>query len=138
MDEKEAKEIGLKLVSRSKVATFGTINEEGCPEVRAMLKSANEGLKTIWFSTNTPSRKVGQISADPRACVYFVDNARYTGLRLSGTAEIVRDETTKEQQWQPWFSNYYAGPDDPDYSLIRFTTVWGSLYSRFRNVKFEP
>jgi len=138
IDETQAKADGLKLITRSKVAMLGTVGKDGFPEVRAMLKSENDGLKTIWLTTNASSRKVGQIQNDPRACIYFADNARFKGLRLIGNAEILLDPVSKRQQWQPWFGQYYKGPEDPDYALVRFTTDYGYYYSRFQNVEFKP
>ena len=52
----------------------------------------NEGLKTLWFSTNTSSRKISQIQRDAKACVYFVDFDAWMGLMLVGRAEILQDE----------------------------------------------
>jgi len=138
IDETQAKADGLKLVTRSKVAMLGTVAKDGFPEIRAMLKSGNDVLKTIWFTTNTSSRKVRQIQDDPRACIYFADKAHFKGLRLIGNAEILLDPASKRQQWQPWFEQYYKGPEDPDYALVRFTTEYGFYYSRFQNVEFKP
>ncbi len=137
ISEAQAKSDSLKLIERSKVATLATIGRNGFPEIRAMLKSGNDGMKTIWFSTNTSSRKVGQIQADPRACLYFVDNAHFKGLRLIGNAEILTDIADKRQLWQPWFEQYYKGPEDPDYAMIRFTATCGYYYSRFLNVELK-
>jgi general stress protein 26 len=134
----QAKADGLKLVGRSKVATLATIGKDGFPEIRAMLKTGNDGLKTIWFSTNASSRKVWQIRANPRACIYFVDNAHFKGLRLVGNAEILVDLADKRALWQPWFEQYYNGPEDPDYAMVRFTTKYGYYYSRFQNIEIKP
>lgn len=138
IDETQAKSDGLKLVTRSRSALLGTVGKDGFPEIRAMLKSGNDDLKMIWFTTNTSSRKVRQIQQDPRACIYFVDNAHFKGLRLIGNAEVLLDPDSKREQWQPWFAQYYKGPEDPDYALIRFTTDYGYYYSRFQNVEFRP
>lgn len=138
MKEAQAIEEGLKLVGKSKVAMLGTLDEKGYPDIRAMLLSGHDGLETIWFSTNTSSPKVGEIKRDGKACVYFVDNSRFKGLRLSGKAEILTDPESKKGLWQEWFSNYYSGPDDPDYAMIRFTTEHGNYYSRFENTAFKP
>jgi general stress protein 26 len=138
ISETQAKADGLKLVARSKVALLGTVGKDGFPEIRAMLKSGNDDLKTILFTTNTSSRKVRQIRADPRACVYFTDNARFKGLRLIGNAEILLDPASKRELWLPWFEQYYKGPEDPDYALVRFTAESGYYYSRFQNVEFRP
>ncbi len=51
MKEKEAIQKALELVDRSTTAMLGTNDEEGHPEIRAMIKAETEGLKRIWFST---------------------------------------------------------------------------------------
>jgi general stress protein 26 len=138
IDEVQAKADGLKLIDRSKVAMLGTMGKDGFPEIRAMLKTGNDGLKTIWFSTNASSRKVRQIQEDSRACIYFADNARFKGLRLIGNAAIILGQEDKKSLWQDWFSQYYTGPEDPDYAMVRFTTEYGYYYSRFQNVGLKP
>ena len=73
MNSKEIYSEALDLANRSTIAMLGTNNESGYPNIKAMIKKENEGLKTIWFSTNTSSKRVSQIAKDPRTCVYFVD-----------------------------------------------------------------
>jgi general stress protein 26 len=51
ISESQAKADGLKLVARSMVAMLGTVGKDGFPEIRAMLKTGNDDLKTVWFST---------------------------------------------------------------------------------------
>jgi general stress protein 26 len=70
---------------------LGTNDEEGYPEIRAMIKVEAEGLKKIWFSTNTSSKKVEQLSKNSKACIYFVDFDKWMGLMLVGTCQILQD-----------------------------------------------
>jgi general stress protein 26 len=120
---------GLDLVSRSRIAMLTTIDGEGYPNTRAMIRMENEGLKTIWFSTNTSSRKIGQLASDPKACVYFVDFDKWMGLMLVGTAEILNDSESRNRLWREGYEKYYpGGVDDPDYSVLRFTAHRGRYY----------
>ena len=138
MKKENAIEKGLSLVNRSTIAMLGTNGDEGYPNIRAMIKMENEGLKTIWFSTNTSSRKIPQLKKNPKACVYFVDFDKWIGLMLVGTTEIRKDQQSRERLWRDGFEKYYPkGVNDPDYSVLRFTTQWGRYYHSLTHVTFE-
>ena len=117
---------------------LGTNGDEGHPNIRAMIKVENERLKTIWFATNTSSRKTAQIQRDARACVYFVDFDKWMGLMLIGTVETLQDAESKRRLWQEGWERYYPqGVDDPDYSVLRFETRWGRFYHGLSHANFE-
>ena len=138
----------VKIIQSSEcaqIATFGKDETEGFPEIRALLNLANPKkyprLKnkaisvdgetlTICFTTNTSSRKVRQLRANNKACLYFVLPKKYKGVSAIGTIEEVTDQSVKEDFWQTgWFIYYHKGAKDPDYTLLKFTTkylhCWG-------------
>lgn len=138
MKKENAIEKGLSLVNRSTIAMLGTNGDEGYPNIRAMIKMENEGLKTIWFSTNTSSRKIPQLKKNPKACVYFVDFDNWIGLMLVGTTEIRKDQQSRERLWRDGFEKYYPkGVNDPDYSVLRFVANWGRYYHSLTHITFE-
>jgi general stress protein 26 len=138
MDKEEAKKKGLQLVKRSKVVMLGTNGEYGYPNIKALLKAENEGLYKIWFSTNTSSKRVEQIRKSNKACVYFVNKFLFKGLMLVGDVELYNDIETKRRFWQKGDKKYYPlGIEDPDYTVVCFTTKWGNYYSWQKNVTFE-
>jgi general stress protein 26 len=138
MDQQEAIGKALALVSRSEIAMLGTNGDDGYPNIKAMINMEHQGLKEVWFSTNTSSRRVGQLLRDPRACVYYVDFERWMGLMLVGTVEVLQDVESKERLWRAGFEKYYPlGVTDPDYSVLHFTAEWGNFYHALSNVTFE-
>ncbi|MBA7606492.1 hypothetical protein ES703_13641 [subsurface metagenome] len=138
MTKEETVDKALVLVDRSEIAMLGTIGDKGSPNIRAMIKMENEGLKKIWFSTNTSSEKIPQLKANPKACVYFIDLDKWMGLMLIGTMEILQDSESRQQCWREGFEKYYPqGVDDPDYSVLRFTAQWGKYYHSLTHVTFE-
>lgn len=138
MSVEKAMEEGLALVERSQIAILTTIDSEGYPNTRAMLRMENEGLKTVWFSTNTSSRKIAQLSVNTRACVYFVDFEKWMGLMLVGDAEILHDAEFRKRLWREGFEKYYPrGVDDPDYSVLRFTAHRGRFYHALTHADLE-
>ena len=103
-----------------------------------MIKRENEGLKTVWFSTNTSSKRVPKIMKNPKTCVYFVDFAQWKGLMLVGTMEVLQDPESKKRLWEDNDIRYYPkGVTDPDYTVMRFTTEWGNYYHKLSNVTFN-
>ena len=97
----------------------------------------NEGLDTLWFSTNSSSKRVAQLRKDPRACVYLVDTEKMQGLMLVGLAEVLDDAESRERLWRDGFEMYYPlGVTDPDYSVIRFTAESGNYYHGLCNTDF--
>lgn len=138
MQQEEAIREALSLANRSAIAMLGTNGDDGYPNIKAMLKTENEDLKVIWFSTNTSSRRVAQLNRDSRACVYFVDFDQMKGLMLVGNVEVLQDIESKKWLWREGFERYYPlGVTDPDYSVLRFTPRWGNYYHALSNVTFE-
>ena len=138
MDKETAIEQALALADRSGIVMLGTNGNDGTPNIKAMLKMENEGLKTVWLSTNTSSRRGGQLLRDPKACLYFVDMEKWMGLMLVGEMEVLQDAGSRQRLWREGFEKYYSlGVDDPDYTVLRFTARWGNYYHGLTNVTFE-
>jgi general stress protein 26 len=138
MEKHEAVAESLELVQRSSLALVGSNGDGGFPNVKAMIKADHEGLKRIWFSTNTSSRRIAQFRRDPKACAYFLDSEAWKGLMLVGEMEILQDAESRRRLWKPGDERYYPlGVDDPDYSVLRFTAAWGNFYHSLANVTFD-
>jgi len=138
MEKQEAMEKALELASRCTIAMLGTNGDDGYPQIKAMIKMENEGLRAVWFSTNTSSRRVAQLQKDSRASVYFVDFEIWMGLMLVGEVEILQDAASRQRLWRDGYEKYYPlGVNDPDYTVLRFTAKWGDLYHRLCKVTFD-
>ena len=138
MQEEEAIREALALASRSNIVMLGTNGDNGYPNIKAMIKMENEGLNRIWFSTNTSSKRLGQLVRNSKACVYFVDFEQWMGLMLVGDVEVLQDRESRQRLWREGFEKYYPlGVTDPDYSVLRFTAQWGNYYHALSNVTFE-
>jgi len=138
MENEQAVQDALALADDATIAMLGTNGNDGYPNIKAMIKMENEGLKTIWFSTNTSSRRIAQLKRDSKVCVYFVDMDQWKGLMLVGTVEVLQDMESRQRLWRPGYEKYYPlGVADPDYSVLRFTAQWGNYYHALFNVSFE-
>src|SRR4030042_5107453 len=107
LTKKEVIQQALELVEKSKICLLGTNGEGGSPYIKAILNVKNEGLKNVWFSTNTSSRRVQRLKQDNRASVYYVDENTYQGLLLIDTIEILQDIESKKLLWTEGAEIYY-------------------------------
>jgi general stress protein 26 len=138
MDKREAMKEGLALVNRAKICLLGTNGKDGYPNIKAMMNLKHEGLKKIWFSTNTSSKRVQQLQRDNRACVYYVDEQNFQGLMLVGNIEILQDMDSRKMLWFDGSERYYPkGVTDPDYTVLCFTSERGNYYHGLSNIAFE-
>ena len=107
MEKEQAIQDALALANDAAIAMLGTNGDNGYPNIKAMIKMENEGLKTIWFSTNTSSKRVAQLKRDSKVCVYFVDMDQWKGLMLVGTIEVLQDMESRQRLWRPGYEKYY-------------------------------
>ncbi len=134
----DVKKYSLSLVQRSKIAMLSTIDENSFPNVKAMLTTPCEDIKTHWFSTNTSSKRVSQLINNNKACIYFVDQEKFIGLMLIGTIEILQDPESRKRLWQAGYEMYYPlGVNDPDYSVLKFTAEKANYYYYLENITFD-
>ena len=135
---KDPVKTALSVVERSGKAIIGSVDEEGFPNLKAMLKPREQdGLRVFYFTTNTSSMRVRQYLNNPKASIYFYDARFFRGVMLKGTMEVLQDAASKERIWQDGDTMYYPlGVTDPDYCVLRFTGKSGRLYENFGSVVF--
>ncbi len=128
----------ISIIQKSEAAYLATVDKEGRPEIRALLNLCNpkkykklEGKTlivedeklTMYFTTNTSSKKVERIRNNHNAALYFCEPEKFKGICASGTIEEVTDQSLKEDLWQTgWLIYYHKGKTDPDYTVLKFTS----------------
>jgi general stress protein 26 len=127
------------MIDRASVSIIGSIDEAGFPNVKAMLPPRKrDGIRHIYFTTNTSSIRVKQYTDNPNACVYFFDKRFFRGVMLRGTMSVLRDSKSKKMIWRDGDEMYYAGGvTDRDYCVLKFTAENGRFYSHFKSEDFE-
>ncbi len=145
----------ISIIKKSDAAYLATIDKDGRPEIRALLNLCNpkkfknledkalfvEGeTLTMYFTTNTSSKKVERIRNNPNAALYFCEPENFKGICATGIIEEVTDQSIKADLWQTgWLMYYHKGKTDPDYAVLKFTSTkiegWYNLnVHRFGNV----
>lgn len=140
----EAKELAQNLVERDPVVMMlGTVGLDGAPEIKAMVKMRNSGLKQFWFCSNTSTRRTEILRNNGRASLYAYEYAPDAnpvlcrGVMLSGTVELSWDDTLRKALWKDFMAMYYPkGPLDPDFVVVQFTAVRGNYYEGLKNTDF--
>ena len=127
------------IIDKASVSIISSVDENGFPNTKAMLPPRKrEGIKHLFFTTNTSSMRVKQYFKNPKACVYFFDKRFFRGAMLRGTMEVLQDSASKEMIWKDGDEMYYSkGVTDPDYCVLKFTAHNGRYYSNFKSVNFE-
>jgi len=127
-----------KLIDKQKTAFISSVDADGFPNTKAMLAPVKrEGIKTLYWHTNSPSIRVAQYRANPKACVYFCDNRFFRGVMLRGTMEVVDCPALKAEIWQDSFAQYYdGGRDGGDFIILKFSAENGRYYHDFKSEDF--
>lgn len=127
------------LIDKTTVSIISSVDEAGFPNTKAMLPPRKrEGIKCLYFTTNTSSMRVKQYNGNPKACVYFYDKRFFKGIMLKGTMEVLQDKKSKKMIWRDGDEMYYPkGVTDPDYCVLKFTAINGRYYSNFKSEHFE-
>ena len=130
-----------QFISRQKVSFVCSVDRDGFPNVKAMLRPRKRnGLKEFWFSTNTSSMRVSQYLENARASIYFYHKGlvRYEGVMLKGTMEVLTDQETKNMIWRKGDTLFYRkGVTDPDYCVLKFTAESGRYYRDLKTESFR-
>jgi general stress protein 26 len=127
------------LIDKVSVSIISSIDEVGFPNTKAMLPPRKrEGIKRIYFTTNTSSMRVKQYSENPKACIYFFDKRFFRGVMLKGIMKVLKDSKSKKMIWKDGDEMYYPkGVTDPDYCVLKFTAQNGRYYSNFKSENFN-
>ena len=127
------------IIDKQKICYISSIDEEGFPNTKAMLQPRKRnGIKEIFFSTNTSSLKVETFRSNPKACVYFCDSRFFRGVMLKGLIEVIEEQSVKDMLWQTGDYMYYPkGQTDPDYCVLKLTVISGRYYSNFKSENFD-
>ena len=128
-----------KMIDKSGTSFVSYVDEDGYPITKAMLKPRKRnGIKEIWFSTNTSSDKVRYFRKNNTASIYFIDKRYCRGVSLIGTIEVLETTEAKEMIWQTGDEMFYKeGVSDPDYCVLKFTAHKGRYYSNFKSENFD-
>lgn len=123
-----------ELRKNSNIAYIASVSEEGYPQIKGMLVLESDSMQTQYFSTNLSSKRVQQFLKNPKASVYYCNEAQRKGALFTGNIKVCTDRETKAFLWREGFEIYYPkGVDDDDYCVFMFTADTVNYYHGLSN-----
>ena len=69
--------------------------------------------------------------------IFISGDGSNTGIMLVGTMEVLEDHASRASIWQTGDTMYYPeGVDDPDYCVLKFTSIRGRYYQSLKKGEF--
>lgn len=130
----------IEFIKKQKVSFIASVDEEGFPNIKAMLVPRKIEGNCFYFSTNTSAIRSQQYIKNPKASIYFYSKGRfkYEGIMLTGTMEVLQDDETKQEIWRIGDTMFYKkGVTDPDYCVLKFTAIKGRYYCDLKTESFN-
>lgn len=130
----------IQFIKKQKVAFVASVDENGFPNMKAMLMPRKMEGNCFYFSKNTSSMRVKQYRSNEKASIYFYHKGliRYEGVMLTGKMEVLVDEQIKKEIWRKGDTMFYKqGVTDPDYCVLKFTANSGRYYCDLKTEDFE-
>ncbi len=114
------------------------------PQVRPVSPIVEDDL-SIWVATSAGSRKVKQISQNPKICLSFVQHpSGDKSAIIFGEAEVIGDMVQKKRVWNlaPYdiSQHFPEGPESKEFCLLKINPKkieWWESWEAGRNI-FEP
>lgn len=100
-----------RIIAAVAFPTFITTDATGRPQARTVQPLAPDSTWTVWFATNPRTRKVREITRDPRVLLHYFDPATLSYVALIGRARVVRDRATKSAHWTSAWDKFYPDRD---------------------------
>jgi len=120
MEREELKNKIIEVIDQSKLGSVATIKDDK-PWVRYMAIQHDEDL-TLYTATFAGSRKVEQINKNNHVHVTIggdSQNMQTAFVNIQANAQVLTDQEEKKKYWSEMLKNYFSGPEDPNYVLIK-------------------
>ncbi len=130
----------MEFIKKQKVSFIASVDEEGFPNIKAMLVPRKIEGNCFYFTTNTSSMRVQQFIKNAKASIYFYSKGRfkYEGVMLTGIMEVLQDDGIKQEIWRTGDTMFYKqGVTDPDYCVLKFTAIRGRYYCDLKTESFD-
>lgn len=119
MSNQELKQQIVKIISDHRTGVLSSV-ENNKPHSRYMT-FYNDDL-TLYTPTKMNTEKIDEIKKNPSVSVLlgYKDNGQNdTYVEISGTSEITNSQKLKKQYWEDSFSQWFDGPEDPNYAFLQ-------------------
>lgn len=134
----DQEKIITELIDRQDVCFLSFIDGNGFPTTRTMLNPRKrQGMKEFYLTTNSSSKKVQALLKNAKSGLYFYDRSLYRGIAFTGEAEIIYEQSVKDEVWQDMDTIFYESNTDPNYCVIKFTAVKARFYQDYTSTDVD-
>lgn len=119
MSNQELKQQIVKIISDHRTGVLSSV-ENNKPHSRYMT-FYNDDL-TLYTPTKMNTEKIDEIKKNPSVSVllgYEDKGQNDTYVEISGTSVIADSSKLKKQYWEDSFSQWFDGPEDPNYAFLQ-------------------
>lgn len=122
VDPAKLYELAHAVIKEAKFPMLATVDGEGQPRVRPVSPVRVDPDFTIYVANLASYHKTAEIAANPKVELAYLAPG-HDQLRVTGRAEVVKDEETLTSIWQsnPLLKQYLGSPDNPEFILYRIT-----------------
>ena len=126
-----------EIIKEAGTCVLITLDDASHPMARIMDPFPPESDFTVWFGTNSKSRKVNQIKNNPTVTLYYQDSDTSGYVVIHGKAQIVDDQKEKEKRWKEAWEAFYPNNRE-GYLLIKVAPEWMEILSYPRGITGDP
>lgn len=127
------------IMEKATLATFVTLDASGAPQSRIVEPFPLEPRWIIWIATTSASRKIAEVTRDPRVALTYLDPSSPGYVTFTGEAAVVRDPAEKAKRWKQSWSGFYKNQNrGDDYTLIRVTAMRLEISNPSRGMINDP
>lgn len=129
--------VARELMTDARYAALITVDSTGAAQARTIEPFAPDGRLVVWFGTNPRTRKIAEITRDPRVTLYYF-STRYQGyVTIRGRARLVDDSVEKARRWKEAWAAFY--PDrDADFLLVEVVPERIEVVSPAHGITGDP
>ncbi|MCB2220623.1 MAG: pyridoxamine 5'-phosphate oxidase family protein [Bacteroidetes bacterium] len=127
----------MEIMTAAGTCALITLDEKDLPMVRVMDPFLPESDFTVWFGTNSKSRKVNQIKKNPNVTLYYLDSDASGYVVIHGMAQLVDDQKEKDKRWKDEWEAFYPNKTE-DYLLIKVSPEWMEVLSYTHGIVGDP
>ena len=128
-----------EVMEKARFCALVTLDADGQPQARVMDAFAPDEDLTVYMGTNSVTRKVEQIRADPRVTLFYFDPSGPGYVTLVARAELLADPAEKEEHWKEAWAAFYADEHrGDDFVVIRCKPVRLELVSHAHGLASDP
>ena len=126
--EKTILRASREIIKNAYFGSFISLNKENYPKSREVEPLSPNDKFVIYFATKPNTRKVNEVSNNPKTAFHFFDKSQLGYVSLYGKSVVITNKDSIKNHWNRAWDRYYP---NKKYVLIKFV----SEYLEMVNIK---